>query len=99
MLANADLTVTAWEENRLVGVARSVTDFSYCCYLSDLAVDTDFQRQGIGRELIRQTTSLLGSKCKLILLAAPNASGYYPRIGFEKHPNAWVLHRDVRQAG
>ncbi len=91
MLANADLTVTAWEGDRLVGVARSVTDFSYCCYLSDLAVDAGYQRQGIGRELIRKTRALLGSKCKLILLAAPNASSYYPKIGFAKHPSAWVF--------
>lgn len=94
MLANADLTVTAWEGDRLVGVARSVTDFSYCCYLSDLAVDAHFQGQGIGRELIRQTRALLGPKCKLILLAAPNASSYYPHIGLEKHPSAWVLYED-----
>ncbi|MCP5195834.1 MAG: GNAT family N-acetyltransferase [Gammaproteobacteria bacterium] len=94
MLANAALTVTAWSGERLVGVARSVTDFSYCCYLSDLAVDVDFQRQGIGRELIRQTKSLLGPKCKLILLAAPNATDYYPHIGFAKHPSAWVLYED-----
>ncbi len=94
MLANADLIVTAWEGGHLVGAARSVTDFSYCCYLSDLAVDADFQRQGIGRELIRQTRALLGPKCRLILLSAPNASGYYPQIGLEKHPSAWVLYED-----
>lgn len=86
MLAHADLTVTAWEGDRLVGVARSVTDFSYCCYLSDLAVDAHFQGQGIGRELIRQTRALLGPTCRLILLAAPNAASYYPHIGLEKHP-------------
>ncbi|HCB15343.1 MAG TPA: GNAT family N-acetyltransferase [Gammaproteobacteria bacterium] len=94
MLAHADLTVTAWEGDRLVGVARSVTDFSYCCYLSDLAVDAHFQGQGIGRELIRQTRALLGPTCRLILLAAPNAASYYPHIGLEKHPSAWVLYEN-----
>lgn len=94
MLSNADLIVTAWDEEQLIGIARSVTDFSYCCYLSDLAVDIRFQRRGIGKELIRQTRSLLAPTCKLILLSAPDASGYYPHIGFKKHSNAWVLSND-----
>lgn len=94
MLANADLLVTAWIDGTLVGVARSVTDFGYCCYLSDLAVDRSVQRTGIGRELIRLTRDRLGPRCKLILLSAPAASEYYPRIGFEKHPSAWILHED-----
>jgi len=92
MLAHADLLVTAWLGERLVGVARSVTDFGYCCYLSDLAVDAAFQRSGIGRQLIRLTKEQLGPQCSLILLSAPGASSYYPHIGFERHPSAWVLH-------
>jgi GNAT superfamily N-acetyltransferase len=91
MLAHADLLCTAWDGKKLVGVARSVTDFEYCCYLSDLAVDEAYQKQGIGRELIRLTQSKLGSKAKVILLAAPKADGYYPRIGFESHPSAWII--------
>lgn len=91
MLANADLLVTAWRDDSLVGVARSVTDFAYCCYLSDLAVDVACQRQGIGRELIRLTRDLLGPRCKLILLSAPAAVNYYPHIGFEQHPSAWIM--------
>jgi GNAT superfamily N-acetyltransferase len=91
MLEHADLTVTAWDEGLLVGVARSVTDFSYCCYLSDLAVDFAYQRRGIGRRLIEETRSALGPRCTLILLSAPAAVDYYPRIGFERHPQAWVL--------
>ncbi|MCM8525533.1 MAG: GNAT family N-acetyltransferase [Lentisphaeraceae bacterium] len=90
MLDNADILVTAWDKESLVGLARSVTDFPYCCYLSDLAVDESCQKQGIGKELIAQTQKLLGPKCKLILLSAPAAVDYYPKIGFEKHPQCWV---------
>jgi predicted N-acetyltransferase YhbS len=91
MLENADLLCTAWDNGKLVGVARSVTDFEYCCYLSDLAVDESYQKQGIGRELIRLTQSRLGAKAKLILLSAPSAVDYYPKIGFAAHPSAWVI--------
>lgn len=91
MLENANLLVTASHQGRLVGVARSVTDFTYCCYLSDLAVDVAFQRQGIGKQLIRLTRKQLGPRCTLILLSAPAAVDYYPHINFEKHPQAWVL--------
>jgi len=92
MLRHADLLVTAWEQDLLVGVARSVTDFNYCCYLSDLAVDQAHQQAGIGRELIRHTREQLGSSCMVILLSAPAATAYYPRIGFRPHDSAWVLH-------
>jgi predicted N-acetyltransferase YhbS len=91
MLEHANLLCTAWDGEKLVGVARSVTDFEFCCYLSDLAVDETYQRQGIGRELIRITQSQLGSKAKIILLAAPKAEAYYPRIGFDAHRSAWIL--------
>jgi ribosomal protein S18 acetylase RimI-like enzyme len=94
MLRHADLTVTAWDGSLLVGVARSVTDFHYCCYLSDLAVDRAYQRQGIGRQLIHKTREQLGPSCTLILLAAPAAQDYYPRLGFTRHDSAWVLHPD-----
>lgn len=91
MLAHGNLLCTAWDGEKLVGVARSVTDFEYCCYLSDLAVDEHYQRKGIGRELIRLTQSRLGRRAKLVLLSAPKARTYYPRIGFEAHPSAWIL--------
>lgn len=91
MLANANLLITAWEGERLVGVARSVTDFAYCCYLSDLAVDAQIQRAGIGRELVRLTQAALGPKAKVILLSAPKAVDYYPRIGFSRHENAYII--------
>jgi predicted N-acetyltransferase YhbS len=91
MLQHANLLCTAWDGDKLVGVARSVTDFEYCCYLSDLAVDQAYQKQGIGRELIRLTQSRLGNRAKIILLAAPKAVEFYPRIGFESHPSAWII--------
>ena len=91
MLKHANLLCTAWDGGKLVGVARSVTDFEYCCYLSDLAVDEAYQKLGIGRELVRLTQSRLGPKTKIILLAAPKAEAYYPRIGFDPHRSAWVL--------
>ena len=91
MLEHANLLCTAWDGEKLVGVARSVTDFEYCCYLSDLAVDEAYQKKGVGRELIRLTQSRLGSRAKIILLAAPKAEGYYARIGFDAHRSAWVL--------
>ncbi|MFA5263439.1 MAG: GNAT family N-acetyltransferase [Opitutaceae bacterium] len=91
MLRHADLLCTAWDGDKLVGVARSVTDFSYCCYLSDLAVDVAHQSQGVGKELIRLTQSKLGPNCRIILLAAPKAEAYYPKIGFSAHKSAWML--------
>jgi predicted N-acetyltransferase YhbS len=91
MLRHANLLCTAWDGDKLVGVARSVTDFEFCCYLSDLAIDEAYQKGGIGRQLIALTKSRLGAKAKIILLAAPKAEGYYPKIGFDAHHSAWVL--------
>jgi predicted N-acetyltransferase YhbS len=91
MLKHANLLCTAWDDAKLVGVARSVTDFEYCCYLSDLAVDKEYQRTGIGKGLIRLTQSRLGAKAKIILLAAPAAENYYGPVGFEPHRSAWVV--------
>lgn len=91
MLRNADLVVTARDaEGRLVGVSRAITDYSFCTYLSDLAVDVACQRQGIGRELVDRTHAAAGLQTRLILLAAPAAEGYYPRIGFEAHRSCWT---------
>ena len=90
MLQHANLIVTARLAGRLAGVARSVTDFHYCCYLSDLAVDRELQGCGIGRELVDRTQSQLGPKAKLILLSAPAAVDYYPKLGFEAHPAAYL---------
>jgi ribosomal protein S18 acetylase RimI-like enzyme len=91
MLRHANLTVTAWRGDRLVGISRSLTDFSYVAYLADLAVDAECQRQGIGRRLVEETRRRLGPRCMIVLLAAPEAAEYYAKIGFEHHPRAWVL--------
>jgi GNAT superfamily N-acetyltransferase len=96
MLRHADLLITAWDGDTPVGVARSVTDFTYCCYLSDLAVDTAYQRQGIGVELMALTQAQLGPNCKIILLAAPAAADYYGHVGFTHHPRCWILDRDAK---
>ena len=95
MLQNANLVVTAWDGELLVGIARSVSDFSFATYLSDLAVRLSHQKQGIGRELIRQTQAL-GGQALLILLSAPKAVEYYPRIGLTQHPSAWTLRPEDR---
>ena len=93
MIENANLTLTAWDGDTLVGIARAVTDFSYYCYLSDLAVDRAYQRQGIGRELLRRMREMLGDEVMMVLLAAPEAMEYYPHIGFEKVENACRIPR------
>lgn len=91
MLQNANLVVTAWDSDLLVGISRALSDFSYTSYLSDLAVRRSHQRQGIGKELIRRTQREAGSEARLVLLAAPAAEAYYPHIGFTRHPQAWML--------
>jgi GNAT superfamily N-acetyltransferase len=91
MLQHANLVVTAWEGDLLVGIARTLTDFAYVGYLSDLAVRESHQRRGIGVELIRKTRERMGPRSGLVLLAAPKAVDYYPRIGFRRHDSAWTL--------
>ncbi len=97
MLEKADLIVTARNpEGLLVGVARSITDFSYCTYLSDLAVDVEYQRRGIGKELIRRTHEAAGAETSLVLLSAPKAESYYPHIGLTRHDSCWIVPRSKR---
>jgi len=91
MLNNASLTITAWHGDRLVGIARTLTDFTFAAYISDLAVDAEYQRQGIGKRLIAETKQRLWKECTIILLAAPKANEYYPKLGFEHNPRAWML--------
>jgi predicted N-acetyltransferase YhbS len=95
MLQNADIILAARADGRLVGVSRAITDFAYCAYLSDLAVDMAFQRRGIGRELISQTHQAAGLHTTLILLAAPKAETYYPHIGMTRHESCWVTRRST----
>ena len=91
MLRHADIIVTAWDGDLLVGIARSVSDLSYFTYLADLAVRVSHQRHGIGKELIRRTQQAGGPETNLLLLAAPAAEEYYPHIGFSRHESAWLL--------
>lgn len=91
MLKNANLTITAWDGETLVGISRSLTDFAYVAYLADLAVDQEHQRSGIGKQLIEETKARLGPECMIVLLAAPKANEYYEHIGFEHNPRAWTL--------
>jgi predicted N-acetyltransferase YhbS len=93
MLQNADIIVTARDNGRLVGISRAVTDFSYCCYLSDLAVDVAWQSRGIGRRLIEETHNRAGENTSLILVAASNAQTYYSKIGMTQWPSCWTIPR------
>ena len=91
MIRNANLVVTAWDGDLLVGISRALSDFCYVTYLSDLAVRVSHQKRGIGKELIRRTQTAGGPQALLLLLAAPAAEAYYPHIGFTHHPQAWFL--------
>ena len=90
MLREANLVITAWDGTRMVGISRTVSDFHYATYLSDLAVRLSHQRQGIGVELIRRSQAA-APQAAVILLSAPAAVDYYPRIGFTRHESAWIL--------
>jgi GNAT superfamily N-acetyltransferase len=92
MLDKANLIITAWDGEQMVGISRTLTDFCYVAYLADLAVDAAYQRKGIGQALIAQTQAALGPKAMIVLLAAPAAESYYPHVGFTHHPQAWILH-------
>jgi GNAT superfamily N-acetyltransferase len=96
MLAEADLIMTARAGGMLVGIARTITDFHFCTYLSDLAVDEKYQGRGIGKELIRRTHEAAGHHTTLILLAAPKARTYYPHVGMLGHDSCWVIPRTPR---
>ena len=93
MLDNGNVLITAWDDDLLVGVSRALTDFAYCTYLSDLAVDETYQHQGIGKKLIAETHEKAGFDTTLILLSAPAAVAYYPKVGMEQFPNCFVIRR------
>jgi len=93
MLEHAEVIITARIARRLVGISRAITDFSFCTYLSDLAVDQELQRRGIGKELIRLTHEAAGLNTTLILLSAPLARTYYPHIGMQPHDSCWIIPR------
>jgi ribosomal protein S18 acetylase RimI-like enzyme len=93
MIEHANLIVSAWDGQKLIGIGRALTDFSFCCYLSDLAVDRDYQRSGIGRALVKAVLEQIGDRCSLILLSAPEAMEYYPKLGFEEIKNGFMIKR------
>jgi len=90
MLKHANVLVTAWDGDLLIGISRALTDFAFCCYLSDLAVDEAYQHQGIGKRLIEDTHDTAGRETKLILLAAPAAVDYYPKVGMQNFPHCFI---------
>ena len=93
MIVHSDILVTAWDGEKMIGVARAITDYSYCCYLSDLAVDLDYQKQGIGRELLSRVQTEIGDECSIVLISSPIATEYYPRLGFVQSDRAYVIAR------
>jgi len=94
MIAGADLLVTARDPSgQLVGVARSLTDFAYCCYLSDLCVDPTWQQRGIGRALLAETRRIIGQESMLLLISAPDAVGYYERLGMQAAVRCFIIPR------
>nr|WP_068891964.1 GNAT family N-acetyltransferase [Pedobacter panaciterrae] len=93
MYKNSNLVVTAWDQDQLVGIARSLTDFCYCCYLADLAVNKAYQKLGIGKEIVKLTKASIGDRSMLLLLAAPTASEYYPKIGMNQVNNGFIINR------
>ena len=95
MINNSNLVISAWDADKLVGIARSVTDFHYACYLSDLAVTRTHQKTGIGKRLQILTQQQLGKHCRLISIAAPLANAYYEKIGYSNNPRCWVIEHDI----
>src|SRR5690349_10283791 len=93
MLHHGNILVTAWDGDLLVGVSRALSDFAFCCYLSDLAVDESYQKQGIGKQLIHETHAVSGLHSTLILLAAPKAANYYPKIGMERFTDCFLIRK------
>lgn len=94
MYTHANLVVSAWQGPLLVGISRALTDFCYCCYVSDLAVRKEFQSKGIGKQLLKLTKEKAGVECNLVLLSAPSAMEYYPRIGMKKADNCFIIQRE-----
>jgi predicted N-acetyltransferase YhbS len=96
MLDHGNVIITAWDGEKLVGISRALTDFSFCCYLSDLAVDESYQHKGIGKELVKLTHENAGGpQVALILLAAPAAVNYYPKIGMDSFAHCFLINRKI----
>ena len=94
MFAHSDLVVTAWDGELLVGLSRSLTDWVWSCYLADLSVREDYKRKGIGIQLIRLTKEKVGPETMVLLLSVASAMEYYPKAGFQKVENGFILNRE-----
>ncbi len=94
MFENADLVVTAWADDLLVGVSRSITDWVWSCYLADLAVRKDYKASGIGKKLIDITKQTVGEQSMVLLLSVPTAMEYYPKVGFTQLDNSFIINRE-----
>ncbi|TDQ11034.1 GNAT family N-acetyltransferase [Pedobacter metabolipauper] len=93
MFANSNLVLTAWDGELLIGISRALTDFNYSCYLSDLAISAEYQKLGIGKKLVSLTKEAIGDQCMLLLVAAPEAINYYPKIGMDTVHHAFIIKR------
>ena len=91
---NSNLIVTAWHNEKLVGISRSITDYAWSCYLADLAIHTAYQKYGIGKKLVHLTKEKVGEETMVLLLSVPTAMEYYPKIGFIKEDRAFTLLRE-----
>ena len=94
MYANANLIISAWNGNQLVGVSRAITDWVWCCYLADLAVRQDYKATGIGKQLVKLTKEKAGEQSMVLLLSVPTAMEYYPKRGMEKVDNGFIIFRE-----
>lgn len=93
MFDNSNLIVTAWHNDLLVGVSRSITDWVWSCYLADLAIRQEYKKAGIGRQLIKLTKDKVGEQSMVLLLSVPTAMEYYPKVGFVKQESSFILNR------
>lgn len=94
MFKNSSIVITAWENRKLIGLSRALSDFSYCCYLSDLCVRNEYKRHGIGHKLVELTKEKAGNECKLILQSSPNAKAFYNKIGMKQINSAFIIQRE-----
>lgn len=94
MFKNANLVVSAWDNDKLVGISRSLCDFSYCCYLSDICVHKEYRKRNIGQRLVEKTKEKAGKECKLILHSNTHALQFYKKIGMQRISDAFIIQRE-----
>lgn len=94
MFENSNLVITAWDNELLVGVSRSITDWVWSCYLADLAVRKEYKKSGIGKKMVELTKKAVGDQSMVLLLSVPTAMEYYPKIGFIKQESSFIINRE-----